>query len=381
MLMEKTKHYSWKTGKLAEGCRLCVKGEKMVLFVTGECPRHCFYCPLSDARKDIDVIYANEWKLENEKDVKTLIKEAELTGAKGAGITGGDPLVKVDRTADYIRLLKKRFGKKFHVHLYTILQTVTEEKLKKLHDAGLDEIRFHPDFNNTKDWQKIGLVRKYDWKIGVEIPAIPKMEKQTTALIDYFKDKIDFLNLNELEIAENNAKLFEKMGYYPKDSSGYNIEGSEELAKKLMKKYGKEVNIHFCTAKLKEKVQVGNRIIRRAKNVARDFDEITEDGLLVRGVLYLDEFTPGFGYRKKLESLGKEKGNLVSKLEKKREELIKKYSIPKNMIEVDDVKVRLLTSKKIVRNISKKKEKGLNPAIVIEYPTADSMEIEIDFLG
>ena len=51
------------------------------------------------------------------------------------------------------------------------------------------------------------------------------------------------------------------------------------------------------------------------------------------------------------------------------------------MIEVDDVKVRLLTSKKIVRNISKKKEKGLNPAIVIEYPTADSMEIEIDFLG
>lgn len=171
----KTPWYSYKTNNIAKGCKLCVTGHKMVLFCTGLCPRDCFYCPISDKKKYKDVVYANEWPIKNVKD---MITEAKLTEAKGAGFTGGDPLVKLDRTLSYIKLLKKRFGKKFHIHLYTSLDLVDEKTLKKLYNAGLDEIRFHPNIYNKKLWPRIFLAKKFGWDVGIEIPAIPTAEKK-----------------------------------------------------------------------------------------------------------------------------------------------------------------------------------------------------------
>ncbi|MBU4501349.1 MAG: radical SAM protein, partial [Nanoarchaeota archaeon] len=175
----KTKYHSYKSGSLAKGCQLCVKGRKSVLFVTGLCARHCYFCPISNQKRNKDVVYINEWPT---KKVKDIIKEIELCSSKGVGITGGDPLIKIDRVTKLIKKLKKKFGKKFHIHLYTPLNLVNEKSLKKLNDAGLDEIRFHPDIDNDFNWDMINLSRKYKWDIGVEIPAIPKKEKQIKKL-------------------------------------------------------------------------------------------------------------------------------------------------------------------------------------------------------
>ena len=97
---------------------------------------------------------------------------------------------------------KKRFGKKFHIHLYTSLNLVNNERLSLLHKAGLDEIRFHPDLDSKKLWNNLNYAKEYDWDTGVEIPLIPGKEKETMSLIDFVQDKVDFLNLNELEIAD-----------------------------------------------------------------------------------------------------------------------------------------------------------------------------------
>src|SRR3989338_71013 len=147
--MQKTSYYSFKSGNLAKGCELCVKGQKLVFFITGLCRQNCFFCPVSEKKSQKDAIYANEWKIKSPKD---LMEEARLTRAKGAGITGGDPLTKLNKTIYYIKLLKK------------------------LYAAGLDEIRFHPNISNKKEWNKILLAKKYRWKAGIEIPVIPKME-------------------------------------------------------------------------------------------------------------------------------------------------------------------------------------------------------------
>ena len=297
--MEKTPYYSWKNNSLCQGCQLCVQGKKLVLFVTGLCSRKCFYCPLSERKKNKDRIWANEWEIKNDKEI---IKEAELCESKGAGMTGGDPIIKLDRTIKYIKMLKKRFGQKFHIHLYAPLVNITEKKLEKLYKAGLDEIRFHPDIQNKKLWYKVLLAKKFDWLIGIEIPIIPLFEKQTIELIDYFKNNVDFFNFNELEFSDTNAQNLVKLGLKTKDKISYGVKGSQTLALALLKKYP-NLKIHYCTATLKDKVQLANRIKRRAKNAANKLDIITSDGTLIRGAIYLDELKPGFGYRKKISKI------------------------------------------------------------------------------
>ena len=162
--INKTPWHSWCTGKIAKGCAYCVQGRKLVLFVTGICPRKCYFCPVSDQKYGKDVIYANERVISADSANKDILEEADSMQAKGAGITGGDPLMKLDRTISYIKLLKEKFGARFHIHLYTSLDLVTEESLKKLFEAGLDEIRFHPDLKNKSNWDKISIANKFKTK-------------------------------------------------------------------------------------------------------------------------------------------------------------------------------------------------------------------------
>jgi hypothetical protein len=254
--------------------------------------------------------------------------------------------------------LKKRFGKKFHIHLYTPLNLVDEKKLEKLYKAGLDEIRFHPELDNDKEWNKILLAKKFDWDVGIEIPSIPGKEKETKKLIDFIKGKIDFLNINELEISDTNAQNLLKMGFKPKDRISYGVKGSEEQALKLLRYCkGKIKNVHYCTTKLKDRVQLRKRIMLRVKNVKKDYDLVTGDGMLFRGVIYCK-------HPKKVMK-----------------ELMKEYEIPKSLIEFDKRKNRILTASWIVYELrTDLKKKGLTIALVEEYPTYDQLEVEINYL-
>ena len=66
-IVRDTGNFSFIKGRIAKGCEYCIKGEKLVLFITGLCPLKCFYCPVSDKKIYKDVIYANEWKIEDIK--------------------------------------------------------------------------------------------------------------------------------------------------------------------------------------------------------------------------------------------------------------------------------------------------------------------------
>lgn len=375
--MIKTCFYSWKKGKLPKGCAYCIKGQKLVLFITGLCPNKCFYCPVSEQKSGKDVIFANEWKTTSPKDI---IQEAELTDAKGAGITGGDPLVKLDRTIQYIKLLKKKFGQKFHIHLYTPLNLVTEEKLKKLHKAGLDEIRFHPMLNKPNEWKKIELAKKFDWDVGIEIPVIPGKKRETIKLIDFIKDKVDFLNLNELEISDTNVNKLVEKGFKPKNKLSYGVKGSEKLAKELLNYLKKsKLNAHYCTTTTKDKAQLARRIKRRALNVALTTDFITKEGTLVRGVIYLPELKPGFGYGLQVESINTKK--FKEKLKKAKAKLQKQLKIPASILHIDLLRPRILTSLAVVDELKNEiKHLNLVPAIIEEYPTWDALEVDLKFL-
>ena len=355
-------------GNLTQGCKLCVTGEKSVLFVTGICPQHCFYCPISDKKSQHDVMYINETPITNFEDI---VQEVKLCKSKGCSLTGGDPLARIDRSAEYIKKLKQTFGKEFHIHLYTSLKLFTPENLKKLFYAGLDEIRCHPDIMDKKKWDRIKNAVSFSWRFGMEIPVIPGKEKETIELIDFAKKYVQFINLNELEYSDTNACNLEGK-YHTKDASSYGISGSEQMARQLLEKY-KNLNIHYCNASFKDNVQMKRRIHKRAESIKLKGETITDDGTLIRGVVYLPETKPGVGYRQILETLTQEqKQEYMQKLNEANEKL---------QFTADDKKFRLLCGiKEILARKKIIKQMNLIPAIVEEYPTYDAFEVEIEFL-
>jgi uncharacterized protein len=373
------KFHSYHSGVLPKGCQYCVKGEKLVLFVTGLCPRKCYFCPVSDDKISKDVAFANERKVFSSQDV---IEEAKLMNAKGAGITGGDPLSKVDRSVRFVKKLKEEFGPEFHIHLYTSLRLVSDDALQKLYMAGLDEIRFHPDLDSEQFWSKLELVRKFPWDVGIEVPLVPGKEKELIKLVDYIHDKISFLNLNELEVSDNSCSKLLEMGFEVKDQMSYAVLGSLELGLKIIdyvksKEYN--LSVHVCTAKLKDATQLANRIIRESEGAKKDFDIVDKEGMLTRGALYLDSLKPGAGYR---ESLKEDHSVVIDKLKELFSSVQKKLKLNDNDIFLDESKPRILVSKKVAKkNKTQIINLGLIPAIVTEYPTADQLEMEVEFLN
>jgi uncharacterized protein len=380
--MEKTRYHSYKLNKLAKGCQLCIKGKKSVFFITGICGESCFYCPISDQKYKKDVIYINEWPTRKWQEIK---KEIALCQSKGVGITGGDPLARLKRTVNFIRKLKKEFGKNFHIHLYTPLTLVSNKSLQLLYSEGLDEIRFHPNLTSPdrKYWHKILDAKKFNWRVGVEIPVLPGRENTIIQLIDYIATKIDFLNLNELEYSDTNASKLAEKHFKTRNRLTYSIIGSRELALKLLRyianKYPK-MNVHFCTAKLKDKVQLQNRIKLRAKSIKLPVDKITSQGTLIRGAIYLTSLCPGKEYKKKLSALTVNKRrNMLKQLQDLKIVLKRECQITSLFIDKD--KLRLLTSVKDVKFLASSiKPKLFRLAIIEEMPTFDSLELEVLFL-
>ncbi len=375
-MLQENKYYSYNLNELPRGCQYCVRGEKLVLFVTGICPRQCYFCPVSDQKYQKDIQFANERLITSEADI---LKEADNMKARGAGITGGDPLSKQNRTVSYIKLLKQKYGKEFHIHLYTSLNLVTEENLKKLFDAGLDEIRFHLDLDSESFWPKLALAKKFSWDVGVEVPLIPSKEKELIKMIDFVNDKIDFINLNELEVADNSQSKLAELGLQTKDDLSYAVKDSLNLGLRLLqyieKRYG--LTTHVCTAKLKDAIQLTNRIRREADGAKHIFDEVDSEGLLIRGAIYLPELAPGFGYRKKLE-VKTEKEFVIKKLKELLPQIKQKLQTE---LFLDESKARIILSAKTARKHKKEiRALGLLAAVVKEYPTADQLEIEVDFL-
>lgn len=260
----------------AVGCKLCAKGAKLVLLVSGKCNRRCFYCPLSERKKGNDVIYANERPVKSDDDI---IEEAYRMRALGTGITGGEPLMFMDRTLHFMNLLKKEFGEKHHIHLYTTV-AIGEQEARRLYSNGLDEIRFHVIGSAKRYERSIEASKNAGLSVGVELPAIPGDERR---IMEAIALDIDFLNLNELEFSETNIKKMNDRGF--DTENGISAMGSAKLARSIVRRYSNKVPINFCSSNFKDGVQLRRRLLRTAKNVAKEYESITEDGTLLRGVI------------------------------------------------------------------------------------------------
>lgn len=265
---------------LSEGCVLCYQGAKMVLFVTGVCGRDCWYCPLSETRRGREVVYANDRLVKSPDDI---LAEAEMMSALGTGVTGGEPFLVLDEVVSYCRLLKEHFGPKHQIHLYTGIAP-TRAQLEPLRGL-VDEVRLHPP---QGIWPRIltspyaasvEVARELGFSIGIEVPSLPGIEALAAIL-----PALDFLNINELEWSETNAQAMRERHLDLEDNLHNAVGGAAAWAAPLLD----DPKVHFCSSDFKDSVQLRERLKRIAANTARSFDEITDDGTIVYGVLELE---------------------------------------------------------------------------------------------
>ena len=312
----------------------------MVLFVTGICQKDCFYCPVSNERREHDKIFVNERLVKRDED---LIEEVVSMDALGTGITGGEPLLRLDRVVHYIKLLKNKFGKSHHIHLYTALAP-NKDVLESLSRAGLDEMRFHPPNNMLQNigrtHYRVSIIEAHKMGIstGIEIPAITF---DFSGVISLLKEVDGFLNFNELEFSETNLAMLKKLGYVPLNDTSSAALGSKDVAESL--DFDK---LHFCSSRFKDAIQLRERFKRIAKKSARYFDEITDDGTLVYGVIEGDCV------------------NLLKEAGAQEEMFIEKHGI------VD-------TAWWIAQNLADELKKiGCNVSVIERYPMKNGMVVE-----
>ncbi|HZD44220.1 MAG TPA: radical SAM protein, partial [Methanomicrobiales archaeon] len=119
--------------------------------------------------------------------------------------------------------------------------------------------------------------------VGVEVPALPGLEDLAPAL-----PLLDFLNINELEWGEASGDAMRSRGLVPADSLHNAVKNSHRWAAPLRR----HQKVHWCSSSFKDSVQLRERLKRIARNTARSFDEVTEDGTIVYGVIEIDSLDP-----------------------------------------------------------------------------------------
>lgn len=264
---------------LPVGCRFCIAGLKIVVFVTGICLDRCWYCPISREKKGKQVFYVNEEKVSNLDDV---IIEAYRVNALGAGITGGDPLYSFERTYNVVKALKHEFGDKFHIHLYTSGTLVDENTLDILHSAGVDEIRFH--IYSMELFSKVEYALELGFDVGIEVPFIPTKEHLVflKKLVKKAEESgVKFININEFEVSETNIDKVILHNLTPKGHSVAELGNALIEFLRWCSKHVKNLSIHYCTLWFKDNVQFKRRMYYKALNTLGPHEILLKAGTIL----------------------------------------------------------------------------------------------------
>jgi pyruvate formate-lyase activating enzyme-like uncharacterized protein len=263
---------------ISPGCRLCGEGAWSCLFINNLCNAGCFFCP---ARQDnLDEPGTSTLTLSSPKDYADYLEEFNFTGAS---ISGGEPLLTLDKTVSFVKHIKERLGKRIYLWLYTNGTLATEEKLGMLADAGLNEIRFNITATGY-DLAKAQMASRIIENVTVEIPAIPEDYETMKAKISEMADTgISFLNLHQIRCTKHNGKQLSEHGYTFLHGPQIGILESELTALKLLR-YAMTENINlgvnYCSLIYRHRFQTRSSRARWARLMAKPFEDVTKAGMI-----------------------------------------------------------------------------------------------------
>ena len=251
--LENRTFFVGKESKFPQGCRSCLLGTGLsAIRKTNKCNLECKFCYNYGELDAIHPVGEGMWEIGGtkfyEKDLDLLLSVYEKP--TGISYVYLEPFMEIEK---YYSIIKKFKAAGIHQHLYTNGTLATEETLKALGEAGLDEIRFNLGASNCGDKviENIGLAKKYIKNVGIETPMTPEFYaaffKKKQAI---FATHLDFINCAELHLNENNINNYYGENMYICRQGYVSPIWSRELTLKFMKIADEEnwdLAVHDCS--------------------------------------------------------------------------------------------------------------------------------------
>lgn len=193
--------------KFAGGCASCLTGTGLcAIRKTNRCNAACPFCYDYGCLSDQPPIGEGYWEIGGsryrEEDIPVLI---DIQGKpSGVAYVYLEPFMEIEK---YYGIIRRFRDAGVYQHLYTNGISATEDELKRLGEAGLDEIRFNLGASNSSDRviEKLAVAKKYIKKVGIETPMTPAFFSALKEKRDLILSTgVDFINCAELHLNPNN---------------------------------------------------------------------------------------------------------------------------------------------------------------------------------
>ncbi len=280
------------TDNNSRGCQLCQKGKWLCIYLTYLCNAKCVFCPAPFKQEDKIISAFGD-------SPEGIYQYLNSHNFEGISFSGGDCFLVFDRLMKWLSFFKKRCPDMYY-WAYTNGLAADENKLNQLANAGLNEIRFNiaaTNYNSPAILAKISLATELIKNVAVEIPSIPTDYHKLTNVLPYLdKINVKFLNLHEYilvpndpytKIANKNTFILNKEAtlIYDKNS----LQNTVKI-KKFCKNQALKIQVNNCSLHKKE-VQMLYRRLTMGEIFKREYDQLTQDGLLENYFIYPGKLT------------------------------------------------------------------------------------------
>lgn len=239
--------------KFPKGCHSCLLGTGLsAIRKTNRCNIECKFCYNYGELDDIPPVGEGMWEIGGtkfyEKDIDLLLSMGRRP--TGVAYVYLEPFMEIEK---YYPIIRKFRDAGIYQHLYTNGLLATEETLKALGEAGLNEIRFNLGASNCADRviENIATAGRYIETVGIETPMTPEFfEAFLSKKEAILATGLDFINCAELHLNENNLDNYMGENLYILRHGYISPVWSRQLTLQFMKmadEEGWDLVVHDCS--------------------------------------------------------------------------------------------------------------------------------------
>lgn len=238
--------------RFPKGCASCLLGTGLsAVRKTNKCNLQCKFCYDYGVLDCQPPIGEGLWEIGGtrfyEQDIDLLLSiQKKPTGISYVYL---EPFMEIEK---YYGIIRKFHEAGVHQHMYTNGTLATEQNLRALAEAGLDELRFNLGASGCADRviDNIALAKRHIPLVGIETPMTPECYRAMTAKKQKILDTgLDFINCAELHLNPNNLGNYWGENLYLCRRGYVSPVWSHELTLRLMRQADEEnwpVVVHDC---------------------------------------------------------------------------------------------------------------------------------------